>query len=114
MAQNGVKWAGPVAGKCETIARTGFQASWSDATLCSRCAGRTVYAIMFSEANGQHLGPRLRVLDLHGTRDFDDAGLKAVAAHCANLVDHFTPRRFERNGVPPFLSHSSPSDPISL
>ena len=33
----------------------------------------------------QHLGPRLRSLDLHGTRGFDDGALRAVAAHCARL-----------------------------
>ena len=58
MATKRCQVGGAMAGKCETIARAGFQASWSDATLCSRCAGRTVYATMFSEANGQHLGPR--------------------------------------------------------
>ena len=60
--QHGVEYAGPIAGKCETIARAGFVTSWKDPNLCSRCAGNTVYATMFSEANGQRLGPRRAAL----------------------------------------------------
>lgn len=33
----------------------------------------------------QHMGARLSLLDLHGTRDFTDTGIKAVAAHSAEV-----------------------------
>ena len=60
--QGGVGWAGPLAGKCETIARAGFEQSWKDRRLCKLCGQRGVYATMFSEANCQHLGPRYDAL----------------------------------------------------
>ena len=56
--QGGVACAGPKAGKCETILRAGYMASWAKQTWCSRCASSAVYRTMFSEANLQHLGPR--------------------------------------------------------
>ena len=57
--QSGVPWAGPKAGKCETIARAGFERAHSGKYwLCSRCDTSTSYNIMYSEENLQHLGPR--------------------------------------------------------
>ena len=56
--QHGVAFAGPMAGKCETILRAGFQVSWKDNRLCNRCAGQKAYATMFSADNQQHLGCR--------------------------------------------------------
>ena len=56
--QTGVPWCGPKAGKCETIERAGFYASWKDNTRCSRCDGNSAYSHMYSKANFQHLGPR--------------------------------------------------------
>ncbi len=35
--QGGVEWAGPLAGRCETIARAGYEASWRDRRFCRRC-----------------------------------------------------------------------------
>jgi len=61
--QAGVEWAGPEAGRCETIERAGFEAAWATAGLCSRCEGqRAAYAKMFCAENLQHLGPRHKAL----------------------------------------------------
>ena len=56
--QGGVSCAGPRAGVCETISRSGYQASWAKLGYCSRCASQSAYRAMFKEANLQHLGPR--------------------------------------------------------
>ena len=56
--QAGVPFAGAKAGRCETISRRGFEASWKHAGCCSRCASAGVYRAMYSEANLQHLGER--------------------------------------------------------
>ena len=56
--QAGVSFAGPKAGKCETIARAGWEASWKKSNLCGRCATTSAYKKMYCEANKQHLGPR--------------------------------------------------------
>ena len=57
--QAGVEWAGPEAGRCETIERAGFEKAWATVGLCSRCEGqRTAYAKLFCAENLQHLGPR--------------------------------------------------------
>ena len=60
--QSGVNLAGPKAGKCETIARGGYEASWSKPYLCKRCVTSPVYKNMYSERNLQHLGPRHEAL----------------------------------------------------
>ena len=49
--QGGVACAGPKAGKCETIARSGYTASWRWENCCSRCASSASFRVMFSEAN---------------------------------------------------------------
>ena len=56
--QGGVSCAGPRAGVCETISRSGYQASWAKQGYCSRCASQSAYRAMFSEINEQHLGLR--------------------------------------------------------
>ena len=57
--QTGVQWTGHKAGRCETIERTGFQASWKDPKLCSRCSRpNSAYSKMYSKENLQHLGER--------------------------------------------------------
>ena len=56
--QAGVEFAGPLAGKCETITAAGFLQSHQDENLCSRCSSKGAYGKMFSEQNGMHLGPR--------------------------------------------------------
>ena len=56
--QAGLACAGPKAGKCETMARAGWDAASLDTRLCSRCAASTSYRIMYSAENRQHLGPR--------------------------------------------------------
>ena len=57
----GVEWAGPMAGRCETIEKAGFRQSWRAPHRCSRCGdnnAQSAYAKMFSAANLQHLGPQ--------------------------------------------------------
>ena len=53
-----MQFAGPLAGKCETIAAAGFMQAHQDEKLCSRCSSKGSYGKMFSETNGMHLGPR--------------------------------------------------------
>ena len=60
--QGGLACAGPKAGKCETMARVGWAAASSDATLCSRCATSKSYSSMYSFESFQHLGPRYSAL----------------------------------------------------
>ena len=56
--QTGVAWAGPQAGRCETIERAGFRVSDKDPERCSRCDSHSAYKKMYCEENLQHLGPR--------------------------------------------------------
>jgi endonuclease/exonuclease/phosphatase family metal-dependent hydrolase len=61
--QGGVDLCGPLAGKCETIARGGFMASSTKPWLCTRCATNSAYRTEYSYDNGQHLGERDEALD---------------------------------------------------
>jgi len=57
--QGGVTFAGPRAGKCETIAKAGWVATRGGVARCTRCANpNSAYAKMYSKSNGQHLGQR--------------------------------------------------------
>ena len=58
----GTSKAGSKCGKSETIARGGWGQSWKKPEWCRRCADSKVYREMYSEANGQHLGPRYDAL----------------------------------------------------
>lgn len=60
--QAGVACAGPKAGRCETVARCGWEQSWAKPYLCQRCASSVSYRTMFSTENLQHLGPRYEAL----------------------------------------------------
>ena len=54
--QGGAECAGPKAGMCETIVRTGYKASQNCHDRCSRCDYNSAYSAMFSKENLQHLG----------------------------------------------------------
>ena len=56
--KSGELTCGPLAGKCETIKRAGFEAARSKQMTCNRCAStKSAYHKQYREENGQHLGP---------------------------------------------------------